>query len=226
MATPIAAARIGGDVKDFVKTRFHTGWAGHNRGSRGTGWGPVHGVMIHHFGPYSTVSGAVQYARTGSSALPGPLYPVLVEPSGLVHVVGWGRCNHAGNGDGDVLQAVISERYPLPRPNGATVDGNSRFYGICLINRGDGKQEYPARQLEAAAAVSAYLVKGHQGWTERSVIGHKEWQPGKIDPTYSMSAFRRRVAGYLSGGLPDLRSKAAAKKPAPSPADCCSCCTT
>ncbi|MDH6216854.1 hypothetical protein M2283_004172 [Streptomyces pseudovenezuelae] len=30
-------------------------------------------------------------------------------------------------------------------------------------------------------AVSA-VIRRHHGWSERSVIGHKEWQPGKQDP--------------------------------------------
>lgn len=224
MATPVTASVFGGDVKDHVRARFHTGWAGHNRGTRGDGWGPVNGIMLHHFGPYATVAGAVAMGRSGHSTLPGPLYPILVEPGGLVNVVGWGRCNHAGMGDGDVLRAVRAEQYPLPRPNQADTDGNARFYGICLINRGNG-ESYPERQLQAAAVVAALLCRYHQGWTAKSVIGHKEWQPGKPDPSLPMDAFRGRVARYLASGIPDLRSRTAAAK-APAPAAPCRCCTT
>lgn len=47
--------------------------------------------------------------------------------------------------------------------------------------------------VRAAAAVCRF-----HGWTERSVIGHLEWQPGKIDPKgFTMTWFRERVADRL-----------------------------
>lgn len=39
----------------------------------------------------------------------------------------------------------------------------------------------------------------HHGWTERSVIGHREWQPGKTDPRgFSMKRMRRRIHERLT----------------------------
>lgn len=197
MATPVSAARFQGDVKDLVKTLNHGQWASHNRGTRGDGWGPVHGVIIHHFGPYKSLSGAIDLAYDGRSDLPGPLYHGLIDTQGTLHLIGWGRANHAGAGDADVLRHVTAEDYPLPRPDHNSVDGNARFYGICLLNRGDGKQKYPTKQLAAAAKVAALLCSYHQGWTERSVIGHKEWEAGKIDPSLPMSRFRELVHDEL-----------------------------
>ena len=48
---------------------------------------------------------------------------------------------------------------------------------------------------------AAALCRAH-GWSELSVIGHKEWQPGKIDPTFSMGTFRARVAERLKHVAP------------------------
>jgi len=202
MATPVGAATFYGDLKELVKTREWEGWRTRNRGSRGDGWGPVHGVMIHHTVTKSTES-AIRLCRDGHSELPGPLYSVVVDKAGIAHLIGWGRVNHAGKGDDDVLRHVIAESYPLPAPNEANTDGNARFYGIAMLNLGDGVDEFTAAQLTTAATVAALLC-GLHGWTERSVIGHKEWQPGKIDPRYSMSAFRTKVGSRLRGPVGEL----------------------
>lgn len=45
--------------------------------------------------------------------------------------------------------------------------------------------------------VSAALCRAH-GWSEKSVIAHKEWQPGKPDPaSITMSDFRTAMARLL-----------------------------
>ncbi len=208
MATPMSAATFYGDLKDLLpgKVRTYPGWETHNRGTRGDGWGPVHGVMIHHTVTKSS-AGAIELCRKGvmqsDSYLPGPLYPVVVDKQGTVHLLGWGRANHAGKGDDDVLQAVIRETMPYPRPNEANTDGNARFYGIGLLNMGSKDDPYPAAQLDAAASAAALICAVH-GWTERSVIGHREWQPGKVDPSYPMGSFRTRVRTKLKGPVAGL----------------------
>lgn len=228
MATPISAATFWGELKDHVPVRAYTGWQTRNRGKRGAGWGPVHGVGIHHFGPYSTVAGAVAYARDrGGPDLPPPLYSMLVDRQGVVHLLGWGRTNHAGPADPYVMAALVRED-PLPRPlspraleraGGELVDGNAHLYGLCLLNKGDKVQAYTKQQLDSAAVVSALLVRGHRAdrWTERSVLGHREWQYGKVDPSYDMGAFRRRVRDMLALGVPDLRG---GRTLAPAPCGC------
>ncbi|TDC20606.1 N-acetylmuramoyl-L-alanine amidase [Streptomyces sp. 8K308] len=212
MATPITAGTALQRLRAAgLAPREYDGWRTHTRTAQGRPWGPVHGVMVHHFGPYSTVSGAVAYARAGSVELPGPLYPILVAPDGAVHMVGWGRCNHAGTGSGAVLQAVKAERYPLPKP-GTGTDGNRHFYGLCLIHPGD-RDDYPRVQLDAAATVAAALCRAHTKWSELSVIGHKEWQAGKPDPVGSMNAFRRRVRSCWSGLPPAQESAVPTPRP-------------
>jgi hypothetical protein len=118
-----------------------------------------------------------------------------------VHLVGYGRTNHAGSGDDDVLRAVINET-ALPADNEANTDGNARFYGFECENLGDGKDPWPAVQVEAAVRASAAILRAHR-WGrdgDTSVIGHSEWQPGKVDPRgpgVSMPDIRKRVAERL-----------------------------
>lgn len=168
--------------------------AEHNRNHKGA-WGPVHGVMIHH-----TVTrghdATIEICRIGHADLPGPLCHGVICKAGHIHVVGYGRANHAGLGDGDVLQAVIAERQ-LPADNEATVDGNARFYGFECENLGDGEDPWPAAQLDAIERTAAALCRAH-GWTAASVIGHLEWQPGKVDPRgFTMASMRARIDARL-----------------------------
>lgn len=201
MSTPLSATRFVNSLKSSgVSYRTRKGWETHNRAGHGA-WGPVNGVMIHHTGAYSTQSAMVDLCWDGYDALPGPLCHGVIDRAGTVHLVGWGRANHAGKGDPAVLDHVIAEDMPYPRPRyGNTdahgVDGNARFYGFELINKGDGTQVWPPEQLEAAQRAAAAICRAH-GWSERSVIGHKEWQRGKIDPDFSMDAFRRGVRVHL-----------------------------
>jgi hypothetical protein len=200
MATPLSASSALAAFKSAgLDVREVRSWATHNRNHVGP-WGPVHGVMIHHTGPYSSVSGMVAMCYNGHSDLPGPLCHGVVDKSGAVHLVGWGRANHAGRGDHDVLAAVKVET-KLPLDDQGNADGNPHFYGFELINAGNGKDPWPDAQVAAAARAAAALCRKH-GWSEASVVGHKEWQPGKIDPTFSMTDFRARVAKLLSDKTP------------------------
>jgi hypothetical protein len=187
------------------------GWEDHNRNHKGP-FGPVHGVMIHH----TVTSGSartVEICRDGYAGLPGPLCHGVITKDGRVHLVGYGRANHAGLGDDDVLRAVIAER-TLPADNEASVDGNRHFYGFECENLGDGEDPWPAVQMEAIEKAAAAICR-HHGWTERSVIGHLEWQPGKVDPRgFTMASMRARIERRLNAGKPT----ASAPKPKPLPA--------
>lgn len=195
MAKPLSAA-------DFIAALRAEGlrvvevgnWRTHNRAGHGA-WGPVNGVMIHHTVTKGTAS-TVAICRDGHSDLPGPLCHGVIAKDGTVHLVGYGRANHAGLGDDDVLAAVIDER-ALPADNEANTDGNARFYGFECENLGDGKDPWPAAQLEAIEKVSAAICRKH-GWSERSVIGHLEWQPGKVDPRgFGMDWLRGQIRDRL-----------------------------
>lgn len=167
-------------------------WQTHTRPGR---WGPVHGVMIHHTVTAGT-GPSIEIVRDGYKGLPGPLCHVLIDKDATAYLVGWGRTNHAGLGDAGVLRAVVNET-ELPAPRFLTVDGNARFYGLECVNLGDGKDPWPEAQVEAMARVSAAICRMH-GWTERSVIAHKEWQKGKVDPRgLDMGQLRSRVGELL-----------------------------
>ncbi|MER8086625.1 N-acetylmuramoyl-L-alanine amidase [Streptomyces sp. NPDC094048] len=223
MATPLTAAAflsaLRGEGVDVVEVGS---WRTHNRAGHGA-WGPMNGVVIHHTVTSGT-DASVRICRDGHSTLPGPLCHGVIAKDGRVHLVGYGRANHAGLGDADVLAAVIAER-ALPAVTRADTDGNSRFYGFECVNLGDGRDPWPAAQVEAIARTAAALCRAH-GWDERSVIGHKEWQPGKIDPrgpigttegpALTMGRIRARVAELLKSGKPTAPSKPS-KPTAPKP---------
>ncbi|MFJ8844355.1 peptidoglycan-binding protein [Streptomyces cyaneofuscatus] len=195
MATPLTPDKLVRALRDEGLTVVeHRSWRTNNRNHKGP-WGPTHGVMIHHTVTSGTAS-SVELCYNGHSALPGPLCHGVIAKDGTVHLVGHGRTNHAGLGDDNVLQAVIAER-ELPPDNEANTDGNRYFYGFECVNLGDGKDPWPAVQLDAIERASAAICRAH-GWGERSVIGHLEWQPGKIDPRgFTMSSMRTRIGKRL-----------------------------
>ncbi len=197
MAAPLSARRFLDALRDEGLVVVEVGdWEDHNRNHMGP-FGPVHGVMIHH----TVTSGSkrtVAICRDGHATLPGPLCHGVITKDGRVHLVGYGRANHAGLGDDDVLRAVIAEKR-LPADNEANTDGNRHFYGFECENLGDGEDPWPAVQVEAIVRASAALCRAH-GWGEdgdTSVIGHAEWQPGKVDPR------------GIKGGMPGIRERVA-----------------
>ncbi|WP_262007650.1 N-acetylmuramoyl-L-alanine amidase [Streptomyces sp. FIT100] len=225
MATPLSAsaflAALRGEQLDVVEVGS---WRTHNRAGHGA-WGPMHGVMIHHTVTEGTAH-SVAICRDGYSTLPGPLCHGVIDKAGTVHLVGYGRANHAGLGDDDVLAAVIAER-TLPADNEANTDGNSRFYGFECINLGDNIDPWPDAQVEAIARAAAGICRAH-GWGAESVIGHSEWQPGKIDPrgpigkkggpALTMAKIRARVAELLDQKTPSKPSTPSKPKPYTPPA--------
>ncbi|MFD9431324.1 peptidoglycan-binding protein [Streptomyces sp. NPDC060002] len=195
MANPLSADALVSALRaEGVTVVEHSGWRTNNRNQKGS-WGPVNGVIVHHTVTSGT-SNSVSLCFNGHSALPGPLCHGVIAKDGTVHLVGNGRANHAGSGDGDVLKAVIAEK-ALPAPNGNDTDGNVHFYGFECVNLGDGKDPWPDVQLEAMVRASTALCRAH-GWSAASVIGHKEWTSTKIDPRgFTMADFRARVATRL-----------------------------
>ena len=197
MAKPLTASKMVEILRaEGLTVHEVRNWRRHNRNSKGP-WGPINGVMIHHTVTSGTKS-SVDLCYEGHSNLPGPLCHGVIDKKGHVHLVGNGRANHAGLGDGDVLRAVINET-KLPPDNEADTDGNRHFYGFECINLGNGQDPWPAAQLEAIEKAAAAICRAH-GWTHRSVIGHLEWQPGKVDPRgFSMHSMRSRIKERLGG---------------------------
>ncbi|GHC37352.1 MULTISPECIES: N-acetylmuramoyl-L-alanine amidase [Streptomyces rochei group] len=223
MATPLSADALLRALKaEGCQVVEYRSWRTHNRNHKGS-WGPVNGVMIHH-----TVSSgedsSVALCYNGHASLPGPLCHTVGGKSGKLYMVGHGRANHAGSGDDDVLTAVVNET-SLPADNEANTDGNRHFYGLEIVNLGNGKDQYPSVQYDAAVRWAAAICRAH-GWNERSVIGHREWQPGKIDPhgpvegrgNFDMNAFRRDVAERLKHAASWSASSPTPSSPKPQPA--------
>jgi hypothetical protein len=201
MATPLTADQMLAALKaEGLRVVEHPGWRTHNREGHGA-WGPVHGVIIHHTGGTAPSDGEIVWS--GRSDLPGPCAHAYLAKDATLTLTGNGRANHAGGGDGAVLQAVIDESYgtrpPAPHKHeGSTgaVDGNARFYGLECSDLGTGAP-WPTAQYDAAVRWAAAICRAH-GWTEKSVIGHKEWSDWKPDPTFDMPTFRAAVAARLA----------------------------
>ncbi|MFF4090418.1 N-acetylmuramoyl-L-alanine amidase [Streptomyces nigra] len=230
MASPMSAAALLAALKAEGLTVVEVGdWRDHNRNHKGP-WGPVHGVVLHHTVTKGSAA-TVDICRKGHADLPGPLCHGVITKDGRVHLVGYGRANHAGLGDPDVLRAVIDEK-PLPVDNEANTDGNRHFYGFECENLGDNKDPWPAVQVEAMVRASAALLRAH-GWNKDgagsvSVIAHEEWQPGKVDPRGpgypGHAAIRARVAERLkhpaswTSGTTQAPSKPTTTNPKPAEA--------
>lgn len=223
MANPMTADQLVKALKDEgVDVREHAGWRTNNRNHRGP-WGPVHGIVIHH----TAGRDSLKLCFSGTSALPGPLCHTHLSKSGVATMVGHGRANHAGGFAANAHRSAVSEAKSHPRPDAAeTIDGNRHYYGIEIENLGDGRDEYPAEQYDAAVRWAAAICRFH-GWTAQSVIGHKEGTRRKIDPKgpvegrgdFDMDIFRADVQKRLDAGKPkpSTPAKPAAPKPKPKP---------
>jgi len=170
---------------------IHPDWATHNRNHKGN-WGPVNGVALHHTGS-DDQKDMPAYLWSGDAELPGPLCHGGIDLGGTVLLCGWGRCNHAGLGDGNVLEKVISEDYTGNlKPKVQDTDGNARFYGFEIMY--SGKHVMSDAQLYTAVRVSAAICTFHN-WKPESVIGHGEWSTQKWDPGYKWDAKLQK--GYM-----------------------------
>lgn len=200
MATPMTADQFLAALKaEGLHVVEHAGWRDHNRNGHG-GWGPMNGVVIHHTAGSAPGDGSVVWS--GRSDLPGPLAHGYLAKNGTVTMTANGRANHAGGGDAAVLAAVVAERTPLPATHhhegsSGAVDGNAHLYGLEISNQGTKSDPYPAEQYRSAVRWAAAICR-HHGWSEKSVIGHKEWSDWKSDPSFDMTEFRAAVAACLA----------------------------
>lgn len=212
MATPLTADQLLKAIKaEGVAVHEHAGWRTHNRNAKGA-WGPVNGSVVHHTGPYSTEAQILGFVWSGEADLPGPLCTGLIGKKGDVYLVANGRANHAGGGDARVLAAVTGENYGDYPPathehqdSSGAIDGNSHFYGWECVNKGDGKETWPAAQYVAMVRVQAAIIRAHRakgdnwGVGGKSIIGHLEWSDWKSDPKgIPMPKLRKDVAACLA----------------------------
>lgn len=209
MATPMTPAewllKLGYEGLGTVEYRS---WKTHGRDDEtGKIFGPVNGVVIHHTA--GTDSLALCY--NGTSALPGPLCHGHLPKSGTVNMISAHRANHAGTFAQNAHDAVVAESDVHPYPDSAEpVDGNDKYYGLEIENLGNGTDRYPWKQYVAAVKWATAICR-HHGWTENSVIGHKEGTRRKIDPKgpvqgpdgistfdFTMNRFRADVKAALA----------------------------
>lgn len=145
----------------------------------------VKGVLLHHTaGPRKGNSPSLAVVRDGRDDLPGPLSQLFLARDGTFHVVGAGRCNHAGAGNW----------------HGAV--GNLQLIGIEAENAGDGTDPWPDAQMDAyERGVAAILT--HLGLDSVMVAGHKEYcapRGRKIDPSFDCNEFRANVERIMAAG--------------------------
>ena len=155
----------------------YPGWQ--NRGS--TVFDPDH-VMDHHTGPGS-------YNALLNYMAEGPVHPPLCNiatsrPNNRVvriTIVAAGRANHAGQGD----------YRSIP-----TNQGNRRSIGI--ENQNDGRQDWPAQQVEAMRRLDAALL-AHLGKSTNFLLDHKTYAPRrKVDRhTFHVPTERIAVQRYM-----------------------------
>lgn len=202
MAIPVTADRFLAALRAEGLTVNETpGWKTRNRNHVGA-WGPLHGVLVHHTAGHE--SGSTGIMMNGITGLPGPLCQGLIHKNGEVDTIGWGRANHAGGGDSDVLAAVKAETWPVPRTNEhqgspGVVDGNPHFVGYECVNLGDGQDPWPSIQLEAIARACAAVCRIY-GWSVNSVIRHMDWSDWKPDPKgFDWNRMRSRITTILAG---------------------------
>ncbi|MEU1478876.1 N-acetylmuramoyl-L-alanine amidase [Streptomyces sp. NPDC005760] len=195
MAKPLTAAKMLAVLKaEGLTVHEHSGWKTHNRDDEtGKPFGPVIGVLIHHTAGH----GDKEVCFNGRSDLPGPLCHGWLGKTEGLWMIGNGRANHAGAVDLDVLNALRAEQSPLPTDNQANADGNDVLYGLEIENLGNSEDPYPDAQYRQAVLWAAAICRAH-GWSEKSVAGHKECQPGKIDPSFDMDDFRAAVKKQLA----------------------------
>ena len=184
-----------------LKVEEIEGWRERGRPARTGGFAPV-GVLCHHTATTKATSdtNVIRLLVNGRSDLPGPLCHLGLGRDGTVYVIAAGRANHAG-------KAKASGSV-------AAGDGNRLYIGIEAFNDGRG-EKWPGVQYDAYVKLAATLCREVTHNSVQTVRGHKETSvTGKIDPTFDMDAFRKRVQAELA---PTARKKRRRKKKLPLP---------
>jgi hypothetical protein len=202
-------------VRGGVKARSHYRPAS-------LGWGDLHGLLLHHTGPFSSVSGMLALLWDGRSDLPGPLCTYSTAPDGHVYVISGGRSNHAGNGAQNVYSAILADK-PAPNPGPDKVDGNAHLYGNEIMSAGASSSVYPDVQVESSVRAAAALFE-HHGWKGTSAVRHGTWTTRKVDTAGASAHGDRLTTGFWQAEIqraltlgPDRYAYPAKPAPAPKP---------
>lgn len=161
------------------------GWQTRGRGDIGK----IEFLVCHHTAAIDRTSNApsLTIVRDGDATLQGPRSQLVLGRDGTYYVVAAGKANHAGKG-------VYKGRANV---------GNSKSIGIEAENNGLSEikpaegEPWPEVQMDAYARGSAAILK-HLRLPVEECLGHREYAPKrKIDPSFSMQEFRKRVAGFM-----------------------------
>ena len=142
---------------------------------------PIKMIICHHTAtPGRSNAPSLSEVTLGRPDLAGPLAQLLLARDGTYYVIAAGKCWHAGAG----FWKGITQ-------------GNSCAIGIEAENSGyiKGPNAEPWNDIQMAAyAKGCAALADYTKIGTDMVIGHKEWSPTrKIDPTFLMPEFRRRV---------------------------------
>lgn len=202
MATPLTSAAFLKALQDegvrLCPDCLALDWAGHNRGPLVD----VVGIVNHHTASNTTPTSLIRDGRTGPNEpnpLSGPLSIGHMTRDSLIHLVGYGRCNHAGKCDGDVL-AAMRDGLPLPAPDRDDTDTNARTYSLEVNGTSDG-QLWTPQMVDNAVRFNAAICRAH-GWNAQHCVGHRELTLRKpLDPAgIGMNAMRLLVQVRLGAG--------------------------
>lgn len=142
--------------------------------------GRVQSLIVHHTATAATARGdypSLAIVRDGTSTLDGPLAQLGLGRNGTVYVIAAGLCYHAG--------VVSQPSY-----------GNAFAIGIEAEHPGVGP--WPVAQYDAYVRLCSALAD-HYGLLVEDVRGHKEVASPlgrKVDPSFSMDAFRDDVRAF------------------------------
>jgi hypothetical protein len=187
---------------DLWQIRYHAnpGWATHNHNDRQSPL-DLEFLLVHHTGDDAPDDADLRVLWYGRPDLEGPVATAGVRDDGVLELVSWGTCYHAGPGAANVLTA-IQHGYVgnPPKPQADSVNGNRISMGWETMY--SGKQEptdaATATLIRLNAAICWYLK-----WPATRVIGHREWTGRKIDPGHlDMAEFRSKVQKAINVGPP------------------------
>lgn len=142
----------------------------------------VKAILCHHTGGAKKGNlPTLNILVKGRPDLPGPLSQLGLGRDGTFYIIAAGKSYHAGRG---AWRGIVDS-------------DNSYMIGIEAENTGLPDDPWPEVQVDAYARGCAALAK-HCGLTVNEVIGHKEYAPKrKVDPSFDMAAFRKRVSGFM-----------------------------
>lgn len=172
---------------------------------QGKSWTPV-GVMVHHTAMSAPLS--VRAAQI-ANRFNGPLCNFIVRKVRQVDLVCDGYAYDSGMGSAVVLNEVRQGIFPGGNAKARGLlnndtNGNPWFIDIEVDHVGDGSS-ITAESYYALIDLIVSICMVY-GFTDKQVIGHKEWTSRKVDPNWAddereMDRIRQDVAARLTSRL-------------------------